>query len=506
MKILGIPDKFSVETESGIEGDAKLRFEESDSSLCVYLSSNTEKPRFVRLTWYTETDTDALLLGDTWERSYGDLAWEILASKFVAPWYFLCQQDDDITAVGVKVRPNAFVSFTVTPTEISAMLDVRNGGSGVELGGRELLAAEFVGQKYSGSPYQALSDFCGVMCNDPILPNQPIYGGNNWYYAYGKSSKNEILNDALYQSELAGDAENRPFMVIDDGWQINPHMGPWVPNESFGDMTEIARQMKNIGVRPGIWVRFLDDKNNDIPLDWRLSGCEAAKGKLDPTIPQVKEYIASVIATIKKWGYELIKHDFTFYDVFGAYSFRFSNEKVGYDGWSFYDKTKTTAEILKELYKLILDCAGDTLILGCNTVSHLSAGLVHIYRTGDDTSGTDWQRVCKYGVNTLAFRLAQHKKFYAVDADCVGIKDIPWSDNVKWLELLAKSGTPLFVSLPKDSLDSEQFSIMQRAYERASKQEDVLIPIDWEENKVPEVWSVNGEINHFDWNYIEPRE
>ena len=506
MMNLGIPDKVSIETESKIEGDAKVRFEKSDSSLCVYISSKLEKPRFVTLTWYTETDVNAMLLGDTWERSYGDLAWKKLSSEFVAPWYFLCNHDDVITAVGVKVRPNAFVSFTVTPTEVSATLDIRNGGSGVELGGRELLAAEFVWKKYSGPVFDALSDFCGVMCDDPLPLEQPVYGGNNWYYAYGKSSKDEILNDALYQSKLAGDANNRPFMVIDDGWQINEHMGPWIANEYFGDMAEIATQMKKMGVRPGVWVRFLDDANEVIPNEWRLPERGSEKAKLDPTVPQVKDYIASVIKTINKWGFELIKHDFTFFDIFGAYSYDFSKKKVGYDGWNFHDRTKTNAEILKELYKLILDCAEDSLVLGCNTVSHLSAGLVHIYRIGDDTSGIDWQRVCKYGVNTLAFRLAQHKKFYAVDADCVGIKDIPWSDNVKWLELLAKSGTPLFVSLPKDSLDSEQFSIMQQAYKRASTQEDVLIPIDWEENKVPTVWSVNGEIKHFDWNYIEPRE
>jgi len=43
------------------------------------------------------------------------------------------------------------------------------------------------------------------------------------------------------------------------------------------------------------------------------------------------------------------------------------------------------------------------------------------------------------GVNTLAFRLAQHNAFYMVDADCVGIlgDNIPWEKNRQWLALLS---------------------------------------------------------------------
>lgn len=503
MNTARLPDNVIITTENGTVTDAKVRFEASDSSLKAYLYAKEDKPAFVRLEWHTETPNGALMLGDTWERSYGDLCWDKFSGEFIAPWYFLCMNNTDITAIGVRVRPSAFVSFKVTHEKTAALLDVRNGGMGVALGGRELLAAEFVRREYSGSAYKALSDFCGVMCTDPILPDEPIYGGNNWYYAYGNSSRERILLDAAYQAKLAGNAENRPFMVIDDGWQINPHKGPWLPNERFGNMAEIAAEMKKIGVEPGIWVRFLCDDSEEIPDEWRLPKYAENKGALDPTVPQVKERIAADIKRIKDWGYRLIKHDFTFYDIFGAYSFDFSKEKVGSDGWSFYDKSKTTAEIIKDLYKLILDSAEDMLILGCNTVSHLSAGLVHIYRTGDDTSGYEWYRICKYGVNTLAFRLPQHNKFYAVDADCVGILEIPWEDNVKWLFLLANSGTPLFVSLADGSLSPEQFEIMKSAYAKAAVQKDTLIPLDWETNKVPADWLINGEEKHFDWNYNE---
>ena len=69
-------------------------------------------------------------------------------------------------------------------------------------------------------------------------------------------------------------------------------------------------------------------------------------------------------------------------------------------------------------------------------------------RTGDDTSGRDWNRTRKMGVNTLAFRAPQQGTFFAIDADCAAItKDVPWQFSAQWLDLLARSGAPLFVSL-----------------------------------------------------------
>src|SRR4030088_3315867 len=90
-------------------------------------------------------------------------------------------------------------------------------------------------------------------------------------------------------------------------------------------------------------------------------------------------------------------------------------------GWKYHDQTKTNAEIINNLYRAIRETAGDMYIIGCNTMSHLSAGVFELNRIGDDTSGKDWERTRKMGVNTLGFRIAQHNSFYATDGDCVGL-------------------------------------------------------------------------------------
>ena len=101
-------------------------------------------------------------------------------------------------------------------------------------------------------------------------------------------------------------------------------------------------------------------------------------------------------------------------------------------------------------------------ILGCNCVSHLTAGLCQINRIGDDTSGVDFNRTRRMGVNTLAFRLPQNGKFYMVDANCAGfIKGkIPFTLNKEWVHSLPRAA-PLFISAPNGAFTDEKFAYMQ---------------------------------------------
>lgn len=73
------------------------------------------------------------------------------------------------------------------------------GGSGVNLKGRVIKLADVIAcEMRDCTSFEAMQEFCGQMCEDPILPKYPVYGSNNWYYAYGKSSESEILADCDY--------------------------------------------------------------------------------------------------------------------------------------------------------------------------------------------------------------------------------------------------------------------------------------------------------------------
>jgi alpha-galactosidase len=170
-------------------------------------------------------------------------------------------------------------------------------------------------------------------------------------------------------------------------------------------------------------------------------------------------------------------------------------------GWHMNDNSKTNAEIILNLYKTIREAAGETYIIGCNTISHLSAGLFELNRIGDDTSGNEWERTRKMGVNTLAFRGVQHGIFYAADADCVGLTTkVSWDKNKQWMELVANCGTPLFISAQRDATGTEQKKAIKECFLLASQNLPLGEPIDWMQNPFPKKWKLNGKIVNFDWN------
>ena len=481
--------------------DAETETVLRENELDLYISAKKDRPKFVELHWSFESEENLFVLGDAWERSYGNLEFKRLSDndRFM-PWYFIATDKNKSFCFGVKTGCNSFVCFRYDKKGITAIIDCRNGGNGVHLNGRKLCLATFVLVEYDNADiYSCLKDYCKKLCDKPLLPSYRVYGGNNWYYAYGKSNYKQIISDAKLQVELAKGIDNKPFMVIDDCWQPKKCCGPWVPNRKFKDMKKLADEIKDLGARPGIWVRLLRNKDRALKKDVRI----LRKGKrqyLDPTHPTVQAYVRADVERVKNWGYELIKHDFSTADLFGDYGGSLTNGCTNIGDWHFYDKTRTNAEIVLDFYRLIKDAAGDMLIIGCNTFTHLAAGLVHLQRTGDDTSGKEWERTKVMGVNTLAFRLAQNETFYMCDADCVGIlKDyIPWEKNSQWLHLLSYSNTPLFVSCT-DKINPQQRAELSTAYKVFNEKDHQFTPVDIYETKTPEIWEIDGETVKYNW-------
>jgi len=477
--------------------DINVKLNQDNEHLAIFLTAQTSKVKWIKLRWNNLSwDKSVRFLGDAWERGYGDMEWKGMNPNRFMPWYFCAKSEAKSVCYGVKVRPSAMCFWQVDSLGMTLFLDVRCGGSGVNLKGRVIKLADVIAcEMRDCTSFEAMQEFCGQMCEDPILPKYPVYGSNNWYYAYGKSSESEILADCDYILNLTKDIENKPYMVIDDCWQEHHRLneyngGPWTKgNEKFPDMKALADKLVQKGVRPGIWVRLLLNEDENIKNEWRLSHNNC----IDPTNPEALNYIKEDIKRICNWGYTLIKHDFSTFDLFGKWGFQMS-PLVTDDGWHFYDDSLTSAEVVKLLYKAILDASmeasnGEALILGCNTIGHLGAGYMHINRTGDDTSGVIWERTRFMGVNTLAFRLPQHGKFYEIDADCVGIDGgISWSMNKQWADVLAQSGTPLFISVRPNILDETEKQELHEILKVASKQEHHVIPVDWEETTCPEHW------------------
>lgn len=480
--------------------------------LRVRLAGGGEVSRIV-LRWTRPMPAGLLVLGDAWERSYGDLGWEHLRAERMLPWYWLGhdQQTGRTVGAGVDVRPAAFCAWTVDRAGMSLWLDVRNGGSALQLGDRtiDLATVRSVG---GDGPVPAIHrSLIDSMIDERLRPvlQPPLVGANNWYYAYGVGfDPDAVLGDARTIVELSDGHPVRPYSVIDDGWTPNSVIngGPWdagTPGR-FDDMAGLAAEIAAVGARPGLWFRPLRSREES---DRALAIPRPDGGRgvaLDPTRPEVRDRVAADLRRFADWGFELIKHDFSSFDIFGRFGPAMGMELTD-DGWSFADRSRTNAEIINELYDLIRESAGDALVLGCNTVNHLAAGVVDAQRTGDDTSGRTWERTRRMGINTLAHRLAQHGRFFAVDADCVPCTtQVPWSLHRQFLDLVARSGTALFVSVdPKartEQTDADLAAALRIALDGGAAPIDQVQPLDALQSPTPSDWRFGDQQVSYDWS------
>jgi len=482
-------------------------------SMALEIGSPVLPLRYIRLEWSYPERKDARVLGDHWERTYGDVGFVPADFDKKMPWYFIAQEGQSASCFGVKTGCSSICHWQAGEGRLSLTMDLRNGGSGVLLGDRLLKAAEIVVARSEGSEniFATGRRFCGLLCEKPRLAHQPVYGINDWYYAYGNNNPELILRQTALMTDLAPSTDNRPFSLVDAGWAyyspLLPGDGAWMddfsrPNDKFPDMGKLAGDIRNLGMRAGLWTRPLCGAHDD-PKSLMLS---SIPGRDDPKSPVLDPSIDANIGRVRRnirlyreWGYEMVKHDFTTYDILGKWGFQMKDDLTA-GNWHFNDRSKTTAEIMLQLYHAIREAAGEMYVIGCNTMSHLSAGIFELNRVGDDTSGKEWARTRKMGVNTLGFRMIQHDIFYAADGDCVGLtKDIPWDKNEQWMRLVAGSGTPLFISTQPDALGPEQRRSIQASFTLAARKQPAGEPLDWLTNHLPGEWKLGGQVRKFDW-------
>ena len=495
--------------------DLVVNLKNTGKSIVIEIQSPQSALSAVTLYWNKPSATAAAILNDHWERTYGDVSWHPAVASEILPWYFMEYNNKNTNGFGVKTGTKSFCFWQIGNSKLSLTLDTRSGGNGVQLGNRKLSAAEIVTIKSNAgeSPFQTTRRFAKLMCDKARMPLQPVYGINDWYFSYGNNTEKLIIEHTEMMVPMADGLKNRPFSVIDAGWFKGPPSMPndccWgddmsSPNAKFTDMGKLALKIKTIGMRPGIWTRplcgsYKDSTSLTLPL---IKGREKNKPVLDPSIPENLERVKKYFKLYNEWNYEMVKFDFTTFDILGKWGFEMLKDgAMTSDNWSMYDKSKTNAEIILTLYRTIRQAAGKTYIIGCNTISHLSAGLFELNRIGDDTSGNEWDRTKKMGVNTISFRGVHQGTFYAADGDCVGITPkVPWEKNKQWMELVAKSGTPLFISAQPEATGTAQKATIKECFKLASQNLPVGEPLDWMENAFPRKWKLNGKTENFNWD------
>lgn len=464
----------------------------------------------VKLAWKVALGTGVKVHGSEFERTYGDNAWHVLGDPQdvpprggAMPWYVLATDGARTDGYGVMVQPNVLAAWHAAPDGLELVLDCRAGSRPVKLGGRTLEACRLVSRRGRNgeSAFAAGRAFCRMMCPNPRLPKGPVYGYNDWYCAYGKNTATNFLADAAFVCSLVKGEKTRPYVVVDDGWQANSSTrDPVEPgtrwkgvNARWGmAMDEWALRVKALDAHPGLWYRpFLPDAGS-------------AKGiPMDPTDPALAGRIREEMRRFVEWGMELVKIDFITHEWSTGWGMNYGDSPVVKDLPAWRDETRTTAEVVKGLYRAMREGAGDkALIIGCNAIDHFAAGLFELQRTGDDTSGREWGRTRRMGPNTLGMRAIHDRTFYVADGDCFGLVNadsVPARLNLQWLDLIARSGTALFVSWKRQLTTPEYAAALEKALRRAAREQPTGEPLDWLETPRPIRWRFGDETVTYDW-------
>ena len=198
-----------------------------ENEIGVTISAPKSRPSRVRLRWHAAFPDGSRFLGDQWERSYGDLEWRGIAGERLMPWYFLAARGGVTDGYGVKTGASAICCWQTDDGGITLWLDVSNGGGGVELGATpdwKPRPSWCAPARRANRRWRRRARSAARCATSRGWPRQPIYGSNNWYYAYGKNtSAAGILKDAELMAELMpANPANRPYVVIDMGWGAAP--------------------------------------------------------------------------------------------------------------------------------------------------------------------------------------------------------------------------------------------------------------------------------------------
>ena len=268
------------------------------------------------------------------------------------------------------------------------------------------------------------------------VPARVGSGWCSWYQFRTKVTAADVLRNLEALAPFRGQLET---VQIDDGYQAA--VGDWLEADaSFPDGVEpLGRAIREAGFRPGLWLApFLASRASRTARehpDWLLADERGKprialvhptwKGRvcyaLDPTHPEVLDWLARVVRTLRGYGFDYLKLDFLYA---GALPGRR------------HDPSLPSGAAYRGAIRAVREAAGeDAFLLGCGAPLGPSIGLFDAMRIGADVAPAWSARVTNlaWGVpaapsaenslrNILA-RGALHQRLWVNDPDCVLLRD-----------------------------------------------------------------------------------
>ncbi|MFM7616912.1 MAG: glycoside hydrolase family 36 protein [Actinomycetes bacterium] len=212
----------------------------------------------------------------------------------------------------------------------------------------------------------------------------PILGWESWYhFGLTVDPAHVTANAAALRSSIADPRFD--LVQIDDGWQRC--YGGWWANERWpDDMGEVVRDLAALGCRAGLWLApfmvvpdapGLGTEHPEWCIADPTTGAPLREPRhdrwaLDATHPEVVAFLRELGATVRGWGFEMVKLDFLYFAA-----------QTGVR----HDPAVTGTEALRRGLAAFIDGFGDDrYVLGCGMPLLPAVGRCHGNRIGHDTA------------------------------------------------------------------------------------------------------------------------
>ncbi len=238
-------------------------------------------------------------------------------------------------------------------------------------------------QCYCGNDPVQLLDDLGRHYKKKITLNskETVTGWNSWDFYAGTVTSENIFDNHAQANKLLPDTLKH--IIIDEGYELK--WGLWDANWKFPEgLNGFSARITDAGGIPGIWTApLLVDTTTDIYFnhpEWfacdtnrNISTKSFSYGTmafLDPTNPEVEEFIEATFTRLKKDGFKYFKVDFC-QEILNA--------------TNFYDRTVPRGELIARAFKIIRRAIGqDSYLLACGAPFESVINIADACRTSAD--------------------------------------------------------------------------------------------------------------------------
>ena len=140
-QLVHLPDSVFVKLDDGIHklqakgnstwtyNDITVKLKHEGNALRTDVHSPKDALHSVQLEWNVKTAQSNLILGDAFERTYGDVHFEHPSDNRIYPWYYVAHSSNGNTyCQGVKTGGNTLCYWQIKEAGVRLVMDTTTGG------------------------------------------------------------------------------------------------------------------------------------------------------------------------------------------------------------------------------------------------------------------------------------------------------------------------------------------------------------------------------------------